>query len=384
VTREVRLAAAGHPAVTGRHDRTLELTAEDAITARATCILGVAAGPLPGDLPALRGRVRLTIGAAGRSAAVEGEVNPGFASAERLVVRRSDHVDPDTFLVNASASAADLPADLLAVLATPGEPITAVAEELADPPAVLLVLTPGAVPAEVARLAAQADLVVDLTGPGAAAPAVPLTAPRRHGLPSHLTGARTVVVLAADLADPVARTAALLPAARVVVWPPRPGADLLLAAGHPGVPLLDPGPALRRDPAARLAAAAVPTVLHVPEPPPADPAAPDPTWLTDLRAALPRHALLLPDPAVGWGVAARTVGPGEPAGDLRGLRRAPYAVLLPPPGRPPLAVDPAELARLLRAAGSTGRDTAAVLTDLGLPRKEAYRLATERTPPAPA
>ena len=84
--RTVRLTAAGHPAVTGRHDKTLELTAAAAITARATCILAVSAGPLPGELPLLRERVRLTLAAGGVSAAVEGEVNPGWHSAESLVV----------------------------------------------------------------------------------------------------------------------------------------------------------------------------------------------------------------------------------------------------------------------------------------------------------
>jgi hypothetical protein len=50
-------------------------------------------------------------------------------------------------------------------------------------------------------------------------------------------------------------------------------------------------------------------------------------------------------------------------------------VLVPPAGRTAIGVDPGELARLLRGAGSTGRDTAAVLTGLGVPRREAYRLA---------
>ncbi|CAA9292478.1 MAG: hypothetical protein AVDCRST_MAG41-4480, partial [uncultured Corynebacteriales bacterium] len=97
--------------------------------------------------------------------------------------------------------------------------------------------------------------------------------------------------------------------------------------------------------------------------------------LAGVRAQLPGHAVLLPDPAVGWGVGAVLAGPGEPAPDPAGVRRAPYLVLVPPAGRTALSVDPAELARLLRAAGSTGRDAAAVLTGLGLPRREAYRLA---------
>jgi len=437
---EVRLSAVGHPAVTGRHDKTLELTAADAITARATCVLGVAAGPLPGGLPALRGRVRLTIAAGGAAAAVDGEVNPAFASADRLVVRRSDRRDPDTFLVNASAAAADMPAELLAALRARGATVTVTAAETGTPPPVLLVLLAGVPPApEVVRLTAQADVAVDLTGRGAAAPAVPLAAPRRHGLPREPLAGRTVAVLAADLGADVARAATALPGARVLVWPPVPGVDLLIAAGRPAAPVLHAGtlPVTatgRRELARQVAAAGVAAVLDVPAAllPPAGtaPAAtvpllqpaeqsglcaaavssaalrreveqgggrvgsgpglageveqsrsrpastgPASEWLAQLREDLPRHAVLLPDPAVGWGVGALLIRPGEEAGDLSGLRQAPRLVLLPPDGPRPLPVDPAELARLLRRAGSTGRDATAVLTGLGVPRKEAYRLA---------
>ena len=39
----VRLVASGHPAVTGRHGKTLELTADASITARATRLLRLSA-----------------------------------------------------------------------------------------------------------------------------------------------------------------------------------------------------------------------------------------------------------------------------------------------------------------------------------------------------
>jgi hypothetical protein len=345
----------GHPDVTGRHEKTLELTAEDAITARATCILGVAAGPLPGDLPRLRGRVRLRIAAGGTAAEVEGEVNPGYRSAERMIVRRSGRLDPDTFLVNASAAAADLPADLLAGLAAPGAAIELVASEIGTPAPVVLVLTGGPATAEVGRLAAEADLVVDLTGRGAAPPAVPLTAPRQHGLPPDLADHRTVVVLTDDPAKAVSLTTG----ARVVLWPPVPGADLLLSAGRAPLPLLvagalPPGSGERRDLARLLRETPAPVVLDVPAG-------------ADLAEIAPQHTVLEPDPAVGWGVRARTPGP---AGVLGGR------VVLLPPQRDQLAVDPAELARLLRRT-SSGRDTAAVLTGLGVSRNDAYRLASD-------
>jgi hypothetical protein len=358
VTAPVRLTARGHPDVTGRHDKTLELTAEDAITARATCILGVAAGPLPGNLPSLRGRVRLTIAAGGAAAAVEGEANPGYRSAERLVVRRSGVRDRDTFLVNADAAAADLPADLIAALR--GGDIEITATEIGTPTPVVLVLTGGPATDEIARLAAQADLVVDLTGRGAPPPDVPLTAPRKHRLPAS-TEARTLVVLTEDPGRAVPVTAGR----RVVLWPPQPGADLLLSAGRAPLPLLRAGAfpttaAGRRDLARLLTATPAPVALGLPENAGLseivrlrEPSGPPESGFTVLSDA----------PETGWGVLARE-GPG------------PGTVVLVPPPRELLAVDPAELARLLRASGS-GRDAAAVLTGLGVPRREAYRLAAE-------
>ena len=351
--RTVRLAAAGHPAVTGRHDKTLELTAAAAITARATCILAVSAGPLPGELPLLRGRVRLTLAAGGASAAVEGEVNPGWHSAESLIVRRSGQTDADTYLVNATAAAADLPADLLAALRDPGEAVEITAEEVGTPASVVLVLTGGPATDEIARLAAQAELVVDLTGRGSPAPPVPLPGPRRHRLPDPVT-ARTTVVLTDDPAAalPVTR------GSRVVLWPPAPGADLLLSAGLPPAPLLQAG----RVPTTAAARAELTRLLaRTPAPAALDPAG------TDLAELAPHHTVLVPTPDLGWGVQA------DPAAAAAGAG----VVVVVPEGGERVAVEAAELARLLRAAGRSGRDTAAALTALGVPRREAYRLAAD-------
>jgi hypothetical protein len=360
--RTVRLTATGHPAVTGRHGKTLELTAAAAITARATCILAVSAGPLPGELPLLRGRVRLTLAAAGVSAAVEGEVNPGWHSAESLIVRRSGQLDPDTYLVNATAAAADLPAELLAALRHPAAVVEVSAEELSPPVPVVLVLTGGPATGEIARLAAQADLVVDLTGPGSPAPPVPLPAPRRHRLPDRAT-ARTTVVLTDD-------PAAALPVTRgrrVVLWPPVPGADLLLSAGLRPTPLLQAG----RVPAAAAGRAELTRLLaRTPAPAALDPGGADRADLADLA---PHHTLLTPTPTLGWGVEAAAVGSG--AGPGPGTSAG--VVVVVPLEDERVGVDAAELARLLRAAGRSGRDTADALTALGVPRREAYRLATE-------
>ena len=86
--------------------------------------------------------------------------------------------------MNATAAAADLPAGLLAALRDPGATVEVTAEEVGTPAPVVLVLTGGPVPDEIARLAAQADLVVDLTGRGSRRR--PFRCPVRGG-----TGCRT-------------------------------------------------------------------------------------------------------------------------------------------------------------------------------------------------
>ncbi len=378
----VRLVAAGHPGVTGRHGKTLELTTDPDITARASCVLGTSADPLPGGLERLRGRVRVRLAVGDLTAVVEGEVNPAYASTSRLVVRRSDVLDPDTFLVNASAAAADLDRALVARLRDPAARLELTAAEIGTPPPVLLVLTAPPPRPALAALAAQVDHVLDLGGP-----AGELAGRRHRGIPADpavLTGARTVAVPVPDLTALTAavrdRLAAALPGARVLLWPPAPGVDLLLAAGRAPAPVLHAGrlpTAARELPAlAALLGAAPAATLTV------DPATP--AALDALRERLPDHALLLPDPAVGWGVGAVELLPAAPLEPARlaGLRRAPAVALARRGDAPaPVTADPGELARVLRAAGVSGRSAAAVLTGLGVPRREAYRLAAEHPHP---
>jgi hypothetical protein len=52
-------------------------------------------------------------------------------------------------------------------------------------------------------------------------------------------------------------------------------------------------------------------------------------------------------------------------------------VVVVPVGDERVGMEAAELAALLRAAGRSGRDTASALTALGVPRREAYRLAAD-------
>jgi hypothetical protein len=102
--------------------------------------------------------------------------------------------------------------------------------------------------------------------------------------------------------------------------------------------------------------------------------------------AAPRGAGAGPDGGVAPGAGAdRGVAPGAGAdgvvapgaGAGRPARRGDGNVVLVPGPDERVGVEAAELARLLRAAGRSGRDTAAALTELGVPRREAYRLAAD-------
>jgi len=367
-SRPVTFAAAGHPAVTGRHGKTLEVTAEPHVTGRATCVIGTGARIPVDELRRLRGRVRVELSCDELRDEVEGEVNPHYAAPDRWVARRSAVLAPDTFLVNASRSAADLDRSLVRALADPSATLQVVVRELAIPDPVVLVIVgdavPAALPPELAPLADQVDEVVNLAAPG------------RHG-----SGARrTTAVLVRTLSQ--ARGVGQLVGhadrpVRVAIWPPAPpGTELLVAAGEATDPLLYagvvPGRSAARRELARLIeqGGQLAAVAARPE---------DPQATLDLVGLLPGHAVLLPDPSVGWGVAvARLDPPRSVAGErllagLGGLERHPVLVFVPPRrGDRLLIVHPDRLAELLRGAGLSGRSIRDVVGALGGDRRRVY------------
>ena len=199
--------------------------------------------------------------------------------------------------------------------------------------------------------------------------------------------------------------AAALPGARVLTWPPAgPGVDLLLAArcrparcctpaGCRGPPATSP----RWRPCSR----------PCPGRPHRRPHRPPPARRRSARRRRLRPPAVAPgagraraggDLIVGWTTCGRAcpstsarAGSRGGVGRRRGRGRRGRAARAGPAGRPPphtgggpgpprRGCRPArrgsgELARTLRAAGVSGRSAAAVLAGLGLPRREAYRLA---------
>ena len=119
------------------------------------------------------------------SAAVEGEVNPGWHSADSLIVRRSEQLDADTYPGERDRRGGRPAGRAAGRPARPGAPVEVTAEEVGTPAPVVLVLTGGPVTDEIARLAAQADLVVDLTGRGVAGAAGPAARPAAAPVAGH-------------------------------------------------------------------------------------------------------------------------------------------------------------------------------------------------------
>ena len=153
ILRSAVLRGHGHPAIRATHAKTLELTAETAITERATCVVGVGTRFDPdgnlADLAALRGRVRLRLATPGLPE-VSGEavINPGHAVADRLVIRRrgagqADGDAAETLAVDSTLTARDLSPAFAAALADPDREITLTVEELGPARPLVLVGTIG-------------------------------------------------------------------------------------------------------------------------------------------------------------------------------------------------------------------------------------------------
>jgi hypothetical protein len=157
--RAVTFRAAGHPEIRATHAKTLELTADPAITARATCILGVGAGVDAAALGALEGRVTITIEAGGVADTVIATANPGWSDPGSVIVRKSAHTSPATFATDADKGAADLDRALVAALADPAATVTVTVAEVG----------PAAQPAAIGYLAVPDGRPAALTGAGAAA-----------------------------------------------------------------------------------------------------------------------------------------------------------------------------------------------------------------------
>lgn len=208
MTEPVRIVARGHPDIRASHGKTLELTAESGITARASCVVGVDA-----RLPAypMAGPIRLTLSAAGESVSWRAVGNSGWwPSSGSAVIRRSDRRLPDTFATDAELAAADLPRALVAALAAPDTAVSLLAEPAAGPAGgtVVRCRLAGSGPDRVRAELAAADLVLaeddaaqDWLASAGITGSSGLTAPSENVAACLADGGRVLAVAAGDGTD---------------------------------------------------------------------------------------------------------------------------------------------------------------------------------------
>lgn len=128
--RSVAFRCEGHPAVRASHRKSIEFTRDADITARATCVLGVAADVDPDALAGFRGPVSLTVECGGRTDVVRAVANPAFRPGAGIIVRTSRHHSGDTLALDADKGAAGLDRELAGELSQPHAVVTVTVSEL--------------------------------------------------------------------------------------------------------------------------------------------------------------------------------------------------------------------------------------------------------------
>jgi hypothetical protein len=268
----VTIQCEGHAQITATHAKTFELTIDDDIGPRATCVIGVGADEKRAGLGALSGPVEITLNAGGHRQVVHAYANPFLDPVDGLIVRRSDFRDRDTLAINADAGAADLDRALVHALADLGAHLDVRIRPVGNPPAVVAVtdradhgwrapgLTVHVVRGPLDRLPPlEGDEIVATRG-------IPVVAALLT-----LLGSPTDVIVLGERPRGVTARRTHLAAARsqagAVVWvgPARDAVDLLdqpdaVVAVDRGEVVTRVGPVAALDPAARIPADATLTV----------------------------------------------------------------------------------------------------------------------------
>lgn len=378
--RRVTIRASGHPHLGGTHHKTLEVTRDEAVTSRATCVVGVSAEAFPPQLHLLRGPVRITVAAGGGRLAGRAVINPEHQVDRRMVVRRSDRSDPDTLAIRSEITAADLDPQLRTALGQPGTPVLVTVEEIATPPPLVLLHRPaaGPLPGRADRLWRYADTTVSLDG-------VPAGTGRRVTTPPPVTAGEVVAATLSGSLDqaPARAVGWLVAASRQGARLLAPGADAtsvaLLAAGLPPAPAVRLGTVDRRtvrQPAivGLLRYGPLPAVLTL------APADAEPVLGPLAAGDAATRPLALPVELVDAGVQLRWTTVAGALPELSRSGAGPVTVVL---GRREPATAPADLSDVVRAlagAGVSPRLVADALRGWGIGRSEVYRWQQETGP----
>ena len=129
-----KIIAEGHRNIRATHNTTLEITREDYLTPRGTCIIGIKANKAASDLsPKMKQllktsgyRVYLFIIVREKMDFVEARSDPRLVLTNpySIVIRKSDYIDDRTVAINANKAARDIDRAIVEYLIR-GEKITA-------------------------------------------------------------------------------------------------------------------------------------------------------------------------------------------------------------------------------------------------------------------
>lgn len=244
----MRCVGSGHPAIRATHHKTLEVTPDADITARATCVVAVGAA---GPDTAVAGDVRITLRAGARAFTFTARGNSSWRPGSSAVIRRSPLRLPGTFATHATAAANDLPRELVALLQDPRAEVALDIEPLPGRLcAVLFALDPGRpddprLPAELAaadQVIAEDTAAAALVGEPVAAGPLPVTG-RTLVLATRDLPGRTVV---ADLASVEVETVGLPPPLAAAAAFPARGPLLVMPVGSEAAEAMQNAPAASR------------------------------------------------------------------------------------------------------------------------------------------
>jgi 16S rRNA (cytidine1402-2'-O)-methyltransferase len=110
---QVTFRCNGHPRITGTHTKTIEVTRDSEVTARATCVIGVASDHDDRELLRLRGEVEVTVECEAARDTFRSMISPFFIGDDALVFRRGPELRGRTLGFDASKTAAELDRDLV-------------------------------------------------------------------------------------------------------------------------------------------------------------------------------------------------------------------------------------------------------------------------------
>jgi hypothetical protein len=132
----VRFVGRGHPAIRATHTKTLEISLDQEITERATCVIAVGARPEPAQ--PMAGPVRITIRAAGLEHGFDADANSAWTPDQNAVIRGGNLCMPPTFAINSSVEADDLPRPLVEALRRPDTTVEVFVDKRPGPPTLVL------------------------------------------------------------------------------------------------------------------------------------------------------------------------------------------------------------------------------------------------------